>query len=67
MGLAAMLITRPGPFDQFFPRLLENTYEKLVTTGPAVSEEKSCESVDGRRRWNLLTKYTSPEPQAKVS
>ena len=51
MGMAAMLVMWPGPFEQLFVPLIPGGYIwNLVTIGPVVSEEKSFEIVDGRQR-----------------
>ena len=50
MGMAAMLVMWPRPFEQlFFPKGLGGCIWNLVAIGPVVSEEKSFEIVDGRR------------------
>ena len=50
MGMAAMLVMWPRPFEQlFFPKGPGGCIWNLVAIGPAVSEEKSFEIVDGRR------------------
>ena len=47
MGVAAILVMRPGPFEQIFNLLLPGCYIwNLIEIGPAVSEEKSFEKVD---------------------
>ena len=49
MGMAAMLVMRPRPFEQFFfPKGPGVCILNLVAIGPVVSEEKSFEIVDGR-------------------
>ena len=49
MGMAAMLVMWPGPFEQLFvPKVPGGSIWNLVTIGPSVSEEKSFEIVDGR-------------------
>ena len=51
MGMAAILVMWPEPFEQFFVPPIPGGYIwNLVTIGPVVSEEKSFEIVDGRRR-----------------
>ena len=51
MGMAAILVMWPEPFEQLFVPLIPGGYIwNLVTIGPVVSEEKSFEIVDGRRR-----------------
>ena len=51
MGMAAILVMRPGPFEQHFVLPAPEGYiRNLVTIGPVVSEEKSFEIWDGRRR-----------------
>ena len=49
MGMAAMLVMWPRPFEHFFfPKGPEGCIWNLVAIGPVVSE-KSFEIVDGRR------------------
>ena len=51
MGMAAILVTWPEPFEpHFVPPIPGDYIWNLVTIGPVVSEEKSFEIVDGRRR-----------------
>ena len=48
MGMAAMLVMWPRPFEQlFFPKGPKGCIWNLVAIGPVVSEEKSFEIVDG--------------------
>ena len=50
MGMAAMLVMWPRPFEQLFcPKGPGGCIWNLVAIGPVVSEEKSFENVDGRR------------------
>ena len=50
MGMAAMMVMWPRPFEQFFfPKGPGGCIWNLVAIGPVVSEEKSFEIVDGRR------------------
>ena len=50
IGMAAMLVMWPRPFEQlFFPKGPESRIWNLVEIGPVVSEEKLFEIVDGRR------------------
>ena len=50
MGMAAMSVMWPKPFEQhFFPKGPGGCIWNLVAIGPVVSEEKSFEIVDGRR------------------
>ena len=50
MGMAAILVMWPKPFEQLFVPPIPGGYIwNLVTIGPVVSEEKSFEIVDGRR------------------
>ena len=76
MGMAAMLVMWPRPFEQFFfPKGPGGCIWNLVAIGPVVSEEKLFEIVDGRRtdRWmdRRMTEpshpISSPEPSAQVS
>ena len=47
MGMAAILVTWPGPFEQIFvPPSQEGSIWNLATIGPVVSEEKMFENVD---------------------
>ena len=49
MGMAAMLVMWPRPFEQFFfPKVPGGSIWNLVAICPVVSEEKSFEIVDGR-------------------
>ena len=49
MGMVAMLIMWPGPFEQLFvPPTPADYMWNLVTIGPVVSEEKLFEIVDGQ-------------------
>ena len=49
MGMAAMLVMWPRPFEQFFfPKVPGSCIWNLVAIGPVVTEEKSFEIVDGR-------------------
>ena len=49
MGMAAMLVMWPRPFEQlFFPKGPGGWIWNLVAIGLVVSEEKSFEIVDGR-------------------
>ena len=69
MGMVAILVMWPGRFEQLFvPPTPGGNIWNLVTIGPVVSEEKSFEIVDGRRRMTEPA-YTisSPEPSAQVS
>ena len=50
MGMAAMLVMWPRPFELlFFPKGHGGCIWNLVAMGQVVSEEKSFEIVDGRR------------------
>ena len=50
MGMAAMLVMWPRPFEQlFFAKGPGGCIWNLVAIGPVVLEEKSFEIVDGRR------------------
>ena len=49
MGMAAMLVMWPSPFEQFFfPKVHGGFIWNLVAIGSGVTEEKSFEIVDGR-------------------
>ena len=61
MGMAAMLVMRPRPFEQFFfPKGPGGCIWNLVAIGPVVSEEKSFEIVDGRRTDGRTTEPSHP-------
>ena len=65
MGMAAILVMWPGPFKQLFVPPIPGGYIwNLVTIGSVVSEEKSFEIVDGRRRTTGTTEpaYTKSSP-----
>ena len=68
MGMAAMLVMWPRPFDHlFFPKGPGGCIWNLVTIGPVVSEEKSFEIVDVRRtdgRQTTEPAYTISSPGA---
>ena len=50
MGVAAILVMWPRPFEQtFVPPSLGASIWNLSSIGPVVSEEKMFENVDGRR------------------
>ena len=64
MGMAAILVMWPESFEQLFVPLIPGGYIwNLVTIGPVVSEEKSFEIVDGRRR-TTEPAYTISSPGA---
>ena len=64
MGMAAILVMWPEPFEQVFVPPIPGGYIwNLVTIGPVVSEEKSFEIVDGRRR-TTEPAYTISSPGA---
>ena len=51
MGVAAILVMWPGPFEQtFVPPSLGVSIWNLSSIGPVVSEEKMFENVDEKRR-----------------
>ena len=59
MGMAAMLVMWPRPFEQlFFPKGPGGCIWNLVAIGPGVSEEKSFEIVDGRRTTDDVRRTT---------
>ena len=61
MGMAAMLVMWPRPFEQlFFPKGPGGCIWNLVAIGPVVSEEKSFEIVDGRRTTEPSHPISSP-------
>ena len=68
MGMAAMLVMWPRPFEQvFFPKGPGGYIWNLVAIGPVVSEEKSFEIVDGQRTTDGRTTepaYTISSPGA---
>ena len=48
MGMAAILINEPWPFEQIFhPPFTEGSIRNLKKIGPVVSDEKPFKSVDG--------------------
>ena len=62
MGMAAMLVMWPKPFEQlFFPKSPGGCIRNLVAIGSVVSEEKSFEIVDG---WTEEPAYTISSPEA---
>ena len=67
MGMAAMLVMWPRPFEQvFFHKGPGGCKWNLVAIGLVVSEEKSFEIVDGRTDGRRTTKpaYTISSPGA---
>ena len=74
MGMAAILINRPWPFEQIFnPPLTEGPTWHLKKIGLVVSEEKYFKGVDGRKDdgqtddgWQVI-KLAHSEPSAQVS
>ena len=61
MGMAAILVMWPGPFEQLFVPPTPGGYIwNLDTTGPVVSEEKSFEIVDGRMTTEPAYTISSP-------
>ena len=68
MGMAAILVMWPEPFEQFFVPPIPGGYIwNLVTTGPVVSEEKSFEIVDGRRTTDDDGRRRTTEPAYTIS
>ena len=71
MGMAAMFVMWPRPFEQlFFPKGPGGCIWNLVAIGLVVSEKKLFEFVDGRMtdgRQNLPILQAPPEPSAQVS
>ena len=71
MGMAAMLVMWPRPFEQlFFPKGPGGCIWNLVAIGPVVSEEKSFEIVDGRRTTDDVRRTTdgrTTEPAYTIS
>ena len=72
MGMAAILVMWPGPFEQtFVPPSQGGFIWNLTSIGPVVSEEKMCKECgcqvtdDGRQAY-LFYKLTSG-PSAQVS
>ena len=62
MGMAAMLVMWPRPFEQlFFPKGPGGCIWNLVAIGPVVSEEKSFEIVDGRRKDRRTDRRTTDD------
>ena len=69
MGMAAILVMWPTPFEQlFFPKGPGGCIWNLVAIGLVVSEEKPFEIVDGRRTMDGRRKtepaYTISSPGA---
>ena len=61
MGMVAMLVMWPRPFEQFSsPRGPGGCIWNLVAIGPVVSEEKWFEIVDGRRTTEPAFTISSP-------
>ena len=68
MGMAAILVMWPGPFEQILVPLIPGGYIwNLVTIGPVVSEEKSFEIVDGRRTTTDDGRRRTTEPVYTIS
>ena len=68
MGMAAMLVMWPIPFEQlFFPNGPGGCIWNLVAIGPVVSEEKSFEIVDGRRTDGRTDGRRTTEPSHPIS
>ena len=68
MGMAAMLVMWPRPFEQFFfPKGPGGCIWNLVAIGPVVSEEKSFEIVDGRRTDGRTDDGRTTEPSHPIS
>ena len=68
MGMAAMLVMWPRPFEQFFfPKGPGGCIWNLVAIGPVVSEEKSFEIVDGRRTDGRTEGGRMTEPSHPIS
>ena len=64
MGMAAILINGPWPFEQIFnSSLTEGSIWSLKKIGPGVSEEKSFKGVDdGRTMTDGKVTIAHPEP-----
>ena len=68
MGMAAMLVMWPRPFEQlFFPKGPGGCIWNLVAIGPVVSEEKSFEIVDGRGTDGRTDGRRTTEPSHPIS
>ena len=78
MGMAAILVMWPGPFEQIFvPQSHGDSIWNLASIGPVVSEEmfKECgrrtdngRTDDGRRTTEAYLSYKlTNEPSAQVS
>ena len=68
MGMAAILVMWPGPFEQSFVLLSHGgSIWNLTLIGQAVSEEKMFKSVDDRRRTTeaYLSYKLTNEPTAR--
>ena len=67
MGMAAMLVMWPRPFEQLsFPKLPEGSIWNLVAIGPVATEEKSFEIVV-RRMYGRTTDGRTTEPAYTIS
>ena len=69
MGMAAILIYGPWPFEQILnPPLTEGSTWNFKKIGPGVSEEKSFKGVDWQTdgRWQVIT-IAHPQPLAQGS
>ena len=65
MGVAAILVKWPGPFEQtFVPASLGVSIWNLSSIGPVVSEKKMFENVDGQRTDAGVTGILSAHPWA---
>ena len=68
MGMAAILVMWPEPFEQLLVPPIPGGYIwNLVTIGPVVSEEKSFEIVDGRRTTTDDGRRRTTEPAYTIS
>ena len=71
MGMAAILVVWPGPFEQtFVPPSEGGSSRNLASIGPVVSEKKIFENVDththGWQRTAYLYYKLISEPSAQV-
>ena len=66
MGMAAILVMWPGPFELLFPLSHAGSIWNLTLIGPVVSEEKMFEECGRKTEAYLSYKLTS-DPLAQVS
>ena len=58
MGMAAILVIWPGPFEQpFIPSSHGGSTWKFASIGPAVSKEKKLENVESEWPWTKVNEW----------